>query len=458
VGVPQDIRWGRTYEGYSENTDLVSQLGVAYLRGLQNVDNVPNGVSVIGTIKHFVGDGGTKWGSIQVPDWMADVAKFEGAGRLDQGATEVDETTLRTTHLPPYTAAVEAGAKSIMVSHSSWGGLKMHAQKYLLTEVLKGELGFKGFVVSDWMGIDQIDLDRYQRVVASVNAGLDMVMVPYDFKPFIADLTRAVGIGDVPLARINDAVRRILTVKFELGLFENPFGDDALVPLIGCEAHRDVAREAVRKSVVLLKNDDHTLPLPKKTPLILIAGQAADDVGLQCGGWTIEWQGETGDITEGTTLLKAIRQTVSQSSVVRYKPNGKFAEDDSIADVGIVVLSEPPYAEGAGDRADLVLPPEDAALLQRVRPRCKKLIVILFSGRPLIITDHLHKWDAFIAAWLPGTEGQGIADVLFGDYPFTGRLPYTWPRSIDQIPLHNTTQSGSDLDPPLFSYGYGLSI
>jgi beta-glucosidase len=279
-------------------------------------------------------------------------------------------------------------------------------------------------------------------------------MVPYDGHRFIAHLTRAVDKGDVPMARIDDAVRRILSVKFELGLFERPFGDESLLPLVGSGAHRAVAREAVRKSLVLLKNDGGTLPLSKDAPLILVVGQTADDVGLQCGGWTIEWQGVAGSITPGTTLLAGIRAAVSQNTTICYNPAGEFDGDEAVADVGIVVLSEEPYAEGEGDRGDLTLPASDVALLERVRSRCKKLVVILLSGRPLVVTEHLPQWDAFVAAWLPGTEGQAIADVLFGDYPFSGKLPYTWPRSMGQIPL-SALRAGEEA--PLFPFGYGLT-
>jgi len=447
VSVPQDIRWGRTYEGFSENTDLVTQLGVAQLLGLQNVDgatNLGHPRTVLGSVKHYVGDGGTTWGSNTTNDWF-----------IDQGVTEVDEAELRAVHLPPFIAAIEAGARNIMVSLSSWGSLRMHAHRYLLTEVLKGELGFAGFLVSDWQAVDYIHPDYYSAVVTSINAGVDMVMVPYDGLRFISNLTRAAESGDVPLARIEDAVRRILAVKFELGLFEQPFGDGSLLPLIGQQAHRNVAREAVRKSLVLLKNDGDTLPLSSDIPQVLVAGQAADDVGLQCGGWTIAWQGGSGNITPGTTVLAGIRAAVSVSTVVHYDPAGNFDSADAlgaeeVADVGIVVLSEEPYAEGVGDRADLNLAEADAALLARVRRRCRKIVVVLFSGRPLIVTEHLPQWDAFVAAWLPGTEGDGVAQVLFGEYPFAGKLPYAWPRNMDQIPR----KQGDD---PLFPLGYGLS-
>jgi beta-glucosidase len=445
VSVPQDIRWGRTFEGFSEDTNLVTRLGVEQLQGLQNRNGLPDLAhphTVLASVKHFVGDGGTTWGSNTTNSWI-----------IDQGVTEVDEPTLRAVHLPPYIAAIEAGAKNIMISHSSWGGLRMHAHRYLLTDVLKGELGFSGFLVSDWGSIDAIAPDYYAAVVTSIKAGVDMVMVPYHGERFIACLYRAVENGDVGLARIDDAVRRILTTKFQLGLFERPFGDESLLPLVGSPAHRAVAREAVRKSLVLLKNDNHTLPLPKDTPLVLVAGRAADDIGLQCGGWTIEWQGEAGDVTPGTTLLNAIKNAVSENTTVRYEAQGEFDEVDAVADVGIVVLSEAPYAEGEGDREDLSLPHADVVLLARVRPCCRKLVVILISGRPLIVAEHLPRWDAFVAAWLPGTEGQSVADVLFGDYPFSGNLPYTWPRSMDQIPLSALVREGGK---PLFPFGYGL--
>jgi beta-glucosidase len=330
----------------------------------------------------------------------------------------------------------------------------MHAQKYLLTDVLKGELGFAGFLVSDWGSIDAIGPDYYTSVVTSINAGVDMAMVPYDGHRFTTNLTQAVEKGDVSLARIDDAVRRILTIKFELGLFERPFGDESLLPLVGSEAHRAVAREAVRRSLVLLKNDDGTLPLSKEIPLILVAGQAADDIGLQCGGWTIAWQGQAGDIAPGTTVLAGIRAAVSENVTVRYDAAGNFDNADAlgaevVADVGIVVLSEEPYAEGEGDRADLHLPDADVALLQRVRPRCRRLAIILISGRPMILTEQLPLADALVAAWLPGTEGDGVAQALFGDYPFTGKLPYGWPRSMDQV----SRKQGDD---PLFPFGYGL--
>jgi beta-glucosidase len=453
VAVPQDIRWGRTYEGYSEDTELVSTLASAFIRGLQNVDGATDlsaPTTVLATPKHFVGDGGTKWDS--------SVCRMMGQPcKLDQGVTDVDEATLRAIHLPPYAAAVDAGAMSIMVSFSSWGGAKMHAQKYLLTDVLKGELGFQGFLISDWQAIDQIPGDYYGDIVTSINAGLDMIMVPCDYRAFINGLTQAVENGDVPTERIDDAVRRILTVKLQLGLFERPFADEDLLAQVGSDEHRELAREVVRKSLVLLKNEGDVLPLAKDTPLIFVAGSSADNVGTQCGGWTIEWQGRPGKITPGTTILGGIEATVSEGASVVYNQWGDFdhATDDDgnplIADVGIAVVGELPYAEGVGDRADLALSQADLAVIDKLRARSQTLVVILVSGRPMIVTEHLDQWDAFVAAWLPGTEGQGIADVLFGDYPFTGKLSYTWPRSMDQVPLSALGSGG-----PLFPFGYGL--
>jgi beta-glucosidase len=457
VAVPQDIRWGRTHESFSENTELVSTLSAAYIRGLQNVGpdrDLSAPTTVLATPKHYVGDGGTAWGSSDT--------FVEQQFMLDQGVTDVDEATLRAVHLPPYKEAIDNGALSIMVSFSSWGGLKMHAQKYLLTDVLKGELGFEGFLVSDWAGIDQIPGDYYSDVVTSINAGLDMIMVPIEYHAFITNLTRAVEDGDVPVERIDDAVRRILRVKFELGLFERPFGDDALLPQVGSDEHRAVAREAVSKSLVLLKNEGATLPLSKDTPLIFVAGEGADDVGIQCGGWTIEWQGVYGNISPpGTTILDGVENLVSPNTAVHYNRFGKYDRvvDDSgnpaIAYVGIVAVGELPYAEGVGDRAALSLSDADVALIERVRERSEKLVVILLSGRPLIITDQLPLVDAFVAAWQPGTEGQGVADVLFGDAPFSGKLPYTWPRSMAQLPF-DFTNPGTGEAGPLFPFGYGL--
>ncbi len=448
VAVPQDIRWGRTYEGFGENTALVTELGVAYLEGLQGAD-ISDLLSVVGTPKHFIGDGGTVWGTSTTNNYQS-----------DQGDMQADEATLRAYFLPPYQAIVEAGAQSIMVSFSSWNGTKMHAQKYLLTDVLKGELGFKGFLVSDWQAIDQIDRNYYTAVVTAINAGVDMNMVPTEYKKFIDTMKLAVQKGDISADRINDAVWRILTVKFRMGLFENPFSNPEYLSLVGSDEHRALAREAVAKSLVLLKNDNAALPIAKDAGLIFIAGEAADDIGIQSGGWTIEWQGKAGSITSGTTIRDAIEAIATGQ--VQYNRFGKYENikdangNPAIADMGIVVIGEKMYAEGVGDRANLSISQTDADLIQRVRERSQKVVVIIISGRPLVITDQLGLADAWVAAWLPGTEGQGVADVLFGDVPFTGKLPYSWPRSNSQLPLGFKTLPTEGCDAPLFPFGYGL--
>jgi beta-glucosidase len=442
VAVVQDIRWGRTYEGFSENTDLVTRLGLAYQAGLQG-ESLSDPMSVLATPKHYIGDGATVWGTSTNPSW-----------KIDQGDMQVDEATLRELFLPPYQAVVDAGAQSIMVSFSSWNGTKMHGHKYLITDVLKEELGFEGFVVSDWQGIDQIDPDFYTAVVTAINAGIDMNMVPYGYRNFIDTMNRAVANGDISQERIDDAVLRILKVKFEMGLFERPLSNPADLALVSTDEHRQLAREAVAKSLVLLQNENNALPIAKDTPLIFLAGEAADDIGMQSGGWTIQWQGQVGSITPGTTIKDALEET--SGGRVQYN---KFAKFDNIkdasgnparADVGIVVIGERPYAEGEGDRADLSLTANEIDLITRMRENSSKLVVMIISGRPLVITEQLGLADAWVAAWLPGTEGQGIADVLFGDVPFTGKTAFSWPASMDQVPL------GAGSGEPLFPFGFGL--
>lgn len=442
ISVGQDIRWGRTYEVFSENMDLVTQLGVAYLEGLQG-NSLSDYMSVLATPKHYIGDGGTLWGSSKHSTYIIDV-----------GDLQVDEAALRSLHLPPFQKAVEAGAKSIMISLGSWNGTKMHGHRYLLTEVLKNELGFDGFVVSDWEGINQVDSNYYTAVVTAINAGIDMNMVPIDYEKFIDMMKSAVQKGDISEERIDDAVKRILIVKFSMGLFEQPFSKPDLFNLVGSKKHRLLAREAVAKSMVLLKNDSDVLPISKDTPLIFLAGEGADDVGIQCGGWTIEWQGATGAITPGTTLKEAFNNVASGQ--IQYNRSGNFDNildengQPATADMGIVVVAEKPYAEGMGDSDKLVLSQPDADLIDRIRKRSQKVVVIIISGRPLVITDYMDMADAWVAAWLPGTEGQGIADVIFGDVPFTGKTPFTWPASMHQLPL------GSSDEAPLFFFGFGI--
>ncbi|MGH7598588.1 MAG: glycoside hydrolase family 3 protein [bacterium] len=430
VAVPRNERWGRTYEGFGESPELVQMMAEAAVKGYQGND-LADRASILACAKHFIGDGGT-------------------ANGRDQGDTQVDETTLRKIHLPGYISAIEAGTGSIMVSFSSWNGEKMHGNKYLLTDVLKNELRFKGFLISDWGGIDQLPGDYASDVETSINAGLDMIMVPQRYKDFISTLKNLVNQGRVPRSRIDEAVRRILRVKMAMGLFERPFTDRALTAPVGSAAHREVARECVRQSLVLLKNDNHTLPLAKNLARIHVAGKSADDLGNQCGGWTISWQGRSGNITTGTTILQAIKNAVSSTTAVTFSRDGTGAEG---ADVGIVVIGETPYAEGLGDRADLRLSTDDVVTIIRLRNAGVAVVVILISGRPMIISPWIDYCDAFIAAWLPGTEGQGVADVLFGDYYPTGKLSHSWPREMSQLPIN----IGDPVYDPLFAYGYGLS-
>jgi beta-glucosidase len=341
---------------------------------------------------------------------------------------------------------------SVMASFSSWQETKMHAHEYLLTTVLKEELGFGGFVVSDWKAIDQLSGIYYEKVATAINAGIDMVMLPCSYDLFITALTGAVEQGDVPTTRIDDAVRRILTVKIQMGLFERPFSNDTLLEEVGSEEHRELARAAVRQSLVLLLNEENVLPLDPNERQILLSGGGVHDVGMQCGGWTISWQGANGDITPGTTLIDAIESAVSGDTTVSYDRFGRFEDIEAPAPLGIAVVGERPYAEGRGDDADLALAQSDVKMLERIRQKVDRLVVIIISGRPLIVTDYLDDWDGLVAAWLPGTEAQGIADVLFGDYPFVGQLPYTWPRSADQLPQGTLNQ-----DAALFPLGYGLT-
>jgi beta-glucosidase len=440
VSIPQDIRWGRTYEGFSENNEIVTTLATAYLLGLQG-DDLSDPLTVLGTPKHYLGDGGTAWGTSTNPGFS-----------IDQGDTQLTEAQMRELHLVPYISAIENGAQSIMISFSSWNGEKMHGQAYWITEVLKGELGFEGFVVSDWGGIDQVDPDYYTAVVTAINAGIDMNMAPYDYGRFIKTMVEAVEAGDIPMARVDDAVRRILRVKFALNLFEQPYSDPMLLSTVGSTEHRAVAQEAVAKSLVLLKNEGSVFPISKDVPYLYIGGSAYDDIGIQSGGWTITWQGDSGDITPGTTILEAIQNTVSPETQLIINQGGQFpATDEAQPSLCLAVVGELPYAEGVGDREMPDISLADKRALNRMEESCDQLAVIMISGRPLIISDRIDKWDALVAAWLPGTEGQGVADVIFGDVPFTGKLSFTWPVNKEQLPI------GSGEGDPLFPFGFGLS-
>ncbi|MDP3684163.1 MAG: glycoside hydrolase family 3 C-terminal domain-containing protein, partial [Ignavibacteria bacterium] len=320
----------------------------------------------------------------------------------------------------------------------------------------KGELNFNGILVSDWAAIDQLEGDYKSDIEKSINAGLDMIMIPNppgkenNYIDFITLLKELVNENKVPLSRIDDAVKRILRVKFEMNIFENPLTDRSLMATFGSKEHRQVARECVRQSLVLLKNESKTLPISKNVKNIVLAGKSADDIGNQCGGWTIDWQGKSGNtITGGTTVLQAVKNTVSKNTIVNYSKDGSEVKD---ADVVVIVVGEKPYAEMLGDTTDLSLAKEDAEVIENVKKSGKPFVVVLFSGRPLIIEKQLKDANAFVAAWLPGSEGAGITDVLFGDFNFTGKLGHSWPKTNEQIPI-NVGDKNYD---PLFKYGFGL--
>ncbi|GAA4562984.1 glycoside hydrolase family 3 N-terminal domain-containing protein [Micromonospora coerulea] len=430
--VARNDRWGRTYESFGETPDLPSDMSTL-VTGLQGA-TLGGPSSVLATAKHYLGDGGTTGGD-------------------DQGDTQLTEAELRAVHLPPFQAAVQRGVGSVMISYSSWNGVKLHGNQYLITTVLKGELGFTGFVVSDWNGIDQIDGAggfTAAEVTAAVNAGIDMVMVPSAWKTFITTLRAEVQNGHVPLSRIDDANRRILTKKFELGLFERPYTDRSLTPTVGNAAHRALARQAVRESQVLLKNADGVLPLARDNNKIFVAGKNADNIGNQSGGWTISWQGSSGNITPGTTILQGIRAAVGPTTTVTYNQRGTGI--DRTYRAAIAVVGETPYAEGQGDRTgSMSLDREDLRTISTLRNAGVPVIVVLVSGRPLDIATELPAWNALLASWLPGTEGAGVTDVLFGAAP-TGKLPMTWMNAVSQQPIN-----AGDGQVPLFAQGYGLT-
>jgi beta-glucosidase len=423
IAVPRDERWGRTYEGFGETAELAAMFAPAVVRGMQG-EKLGSPDSIIACAKHFVADGATDKGA-------------------DQGDAKISEQELRAIHLPGYVAAVKAGVGSVMVSYSSWNGQRLHGQKHLITDVLKGELGFQGFVVSDWEGIEQMSTSFGENVENAINAGVDMAMTSKSYRQLVRTLRKLVNSNRIPMSRIDDAVRRILRVKAAAGLWEHPMANRQLAAEFGSAEHRAVARDAVRQSMVVLKNDRNLLPL-KKSAKVHLAGSKANDMGAQCGGWTVGWQGRLGAVTPGTTIQRAIERAVAPSAILGS------ARD---ADVVVVVVGETPYAEGAGDSKDLVLSGSDRSAIANARKSGKSVVTVLLTGRPLVIEDWLPFTDALVVAWLPGTEGDGVADVLFGDYKPTGKLPHSWPRSMQQIPIN---QGDANYE-PLFPYGFGLS-
>ncbi|KAF2570862.1 hypothetical protein F2Q70_00005739 [Brassica cretica] len=393
--------------------------------------------------KHFVGDGGTVRG-------------------IDENNTVIDSNGLFGIHMPGYYKAVNKGVATVMVSYSALNGLRMHANKELVTGFLKDKLKFRGFVISDWQGIDRITnpphLNYSYSVYSGISAGIDMIMVPYNYTEFIDEINSQIKNNLIPMTRIDDAVKRILRVKFTMGLFEEPLADLTFANQLGSKEHRELAREAVRKSLVLLKNgkkgDKPLLPLPKKTGKILVAGTHADNLGYQCGGWTITWQGLDGnDLTIGTTILAAVKNTVAPTTQVVYNqnPDANFVKSGEF-DYAIVVVGEPPYAEMYGDSTNLTISEPGPSTIGNVCGSMKCVVVVV-SGRPVVMEPYVSTIDALVAAWLPGTEGQGVADALFGDYGFTGKLARTWFKSVNQLPMN----VGDQHYDPLYPFGFGLT-
>ncbi|WP_114324862.1 glycoside hydrolase family 3 protein [Candidatus Colwellia aromaticivorans] len=457
LAVAQNNQWGRFYESYSQTPELVNKYADNIIDGLQG--NL-HGEGVIACVKHWVGDGATSYG-------------------IDQGDTNISWQELSNTHISPYISAIASGAMTIMASFNSWNGDKCHGHKYLLTDVLKNQLNFSGFIVSDMNGIDYLSDDFYLSVALGVNAGIDMFMLPDNWKQFILHLLSHVELGSVSISRIDDAVSRILSVKFASGLFDAPCPSKrkwANHDSFGSIEHRNVAREGVRKSLVMLKNEQNTLPL-KKNARILVTGKNANNIGHQCGGFTIDWQGVSGN-------NQFQRATSIWQGIADVAPNAILNNEDSAAtisaedyDIAIVVVGEYPYAEGFGDIRDndnLIIEagsqingqinisqpyanslelekshPEDYLLIKEINDKGIPVVVILISGRTLIINSELKKSAAFIAAWLPGSEGQGISDVLFGDFDFHGKLSFSWPKTASSETKKGATK-------PLFPLGFGL--
>ncbi|HXJ19464.1 MAG TPA: glycoside hydrolase family 3 N-terminal domain-containing protein [Polyangia bacterium] len=437
VAVARDERWGRTYESFGEDPTLVSQMGVAYINGFQKRSG---SFTVLANAKHYLGDGGT-------------------ANGVNEGNTSGDETTLRSIHLTPYQYAVSAGVGSIMASYSSWQGVAMHQNTTMITSVLKGMLNFQGFVGSDYNGCTQLGVT----LGSCLNAGVDMVMTyPTSASSFVSSV-KALVPGTVPQSRIDDAARRILVVKCEMGLLDGSMRlvDRSLTSQVGSAAHRAVARKAVSESLVLLKNDGNVLPLPKSA-VVSLGGKTADDIGNQCGGWTVSWQGASGNTTTGGTTIRQALQSVVPT--VNYALDGSATGNGST--VGIAVIGETPYSEGCGDIPNpmggtlctnrpttLEVDSSDVAVVQKMKSAGLKVVVVLVAGRPLMLDQILPMADAIVMAWLPGTEGAGVTDVLFGDVHPSGTLPRTWPSSMSQIPIN----VGDANYNPQYPFGYGLT-
>ncbi len=434
LAVAQDPRWGRTYESFSSDPTLVSSLALPFTNGLLAGGAIP-------TAKHYVADGGAIWGTSKTSGY-----------HIDQGDAAIDEQTLRQQHLRPYETLVEAGVPVVMASFGLWNGMKIHEHRHLLTDVLKGELGFQGLVISDYNGIEQLGYATLnEKVAAAVNAGVDMLMETGLYAMALKAIVSGVNNGDIPQARVDDAVSRILRVKFEMGLFEDPYLQNRKANGFGKEEHRALAAELVARSLVLLKNDG-VLPF-KPGQRIFVTGPAADDLGVQCGGWSLTWQGWTGDNrkTAGTTILAGLRQAADRAGAEILTSAADLAKADAV----LMVVGEKPYAEGVGDSPDLSLTGKlaldgNAEAMALAKSSGKPVVALIVAGRELILTDALKSWNAAVMAWLPGTEGQGVAPALFGERGFAGKLPMPWYRTVEDI-----GRQGVEL---LFPIGYGLEL
>lgn len=446
LAVVRDDRWGRTYESYSEDPAIVCAFAermVAGLQGHAGSEGFLAADKVLATAKHFIGDGGT--------------------GGIDQGDTACSEATLRRLHGEGHVRALAAGAQVVMAAFNSWNGAKLHGHRYLLTEVLKERMGFTGFVISDWNGCQQLAEDPRHACAQAVNAGVDMLMVDADWRRTLADMINSVAAGEVAEERIDDAVRRILRVKARAGLLGKipPSSRMGAGGVLAPPRHRALARRAVRESLVLLKNNNALLPL-RRDLNVLVAGAHADDIGKQCGGWTLTWQGDgngNDDFPNGESILAGVRAAVmAGGGTVSFSPAGDF---DQPPDVALVVFGEDPYAEGEGDVPHLAFSaerPEPLAVLRSLKARGVPVVSVFVTGRPLWVTPELNASDAFVVAWLPGSEGGGVADVLFRapagetQHDFRGRLSFSWPRD----PWQTAINRGDEPYDPLFPYGFGL--
>lgn len=431
AAVPLNEKWGRVYEAFSESPEITASLTAASVKGHQDGAGK---YGVMATAKHFIGDGATDFG-------------------IEGGNTSLSIEEVHRVLLPPYRAAIDIGVGAIMASFNTFEGIAMHAHKAMITDLLKHTLNFDGIVVSDWKAYSRFGENDI------INAGIDMVMaVDGDLHPFQEGVKNAVLNGLIAQERIDDAVRRILRQKFLLGLFDNPFPDKGLIKSIGKQEHRDVARQAVRESLVLLKNDNNALPL-RKDQKIVVVGEFGDNAGLQSGGWTVNWQGTTENYKGATTIMDGIR--MYSECEVFYDPDGTAQFDD--AEVALIVVGESPYAEffgdidGEMDKYQLTLTEQHQNYITAYAEKGIKTVVVLISGRPLVVSNQIKQSDAFVAAWLPGSEGHGVAEVLFGGYDFKGRLPHSWPKSEkDYSGKYGPNYWDSSIS-PLFPIGFGLS-